>query len=1283
MLNKNGRSRNALFVLLEVIFTGFAYQISRFAIRAVAVLLITIFVFPVFLFYPKGRAQAQTRFNIPVSPPVSAPPEPFVIGSAQSTLSSSVISSFLSIQEYFSSSELPEGFEIAKTPTFTERAVSAFGKKFGSIFGISATSTDSGGQAITSNITSNNNSTNLFFGQLSGDVDFDFDDDGKADIARWHASNMEWKIRNSSNGNYQTVTIGSVSSVIAPGDFDGDGVCDVAMFNAGTWTIKKSLTSQTITVSFGTSGDKPVVGDYDGDGKSDPAVFRASTNTWWILYSGSASYSSVSFGSAGDIPVQGKFDADGITDIALFRPSTGDWHVQGSTSGYYSVHWGNASDIPVPADYTGDGKTDLAVYRGSVGTWYILKSEDYSSYLTQGWGNYGDQPVPADYDGDGKADYSVWRPTTGVWYTIKSSNSSYDIQAFGVAGDAPVPSAYLKQIGGLVYSYDFAKTRLSPKNVTGGTDLYSRNFGWSTGLVSLPGRAGLDAGFGISYNSLVWTKDASTNTVVFDADNSNVTPGFRMGFPTIEPVYYDAAIGKFAYLMITPSGGRVEFRQTAASDVYETGDSSYAQLKINNSDDPNSAADTLSLTVTNTSGTNALYNWVNGAYRCVKITDRNGNYIENSYLGDGRLDKVTDTLGREINVNYTADGYPDSITQTWKNNNGEGTNVTHAWATFSYTTQAITTNFSGSPTVVGPGDGFTLKVLEKIKFPTEANGAGPSTVFTYNTWGQVYKITNYAADNHELNNTEVNLPFNANSADSDCPRFTQTKTNTENFNGGNDVIIHNDVPVSATYDLPGSITGSASLIKVWVENDPNNLITRTYVGSSGWKEGLTIATEDCVSTTCSGADRKRWTWTNWTQDDAGLSYIQNPRVTETKVGDGTNTKRSKIYYLMQTGSSTVSQFGLVNKVEIYDQYQTNILKTKTTNYNLDSNYQSRRIIGLPSEAYLYEGTDSSGTLMSKVTYAYDENGYAGTEQYISATKHDSNKYGTSFTYRGNLTSTTRWNAEYPSNTSLTSKSQIKYNIAGSPISQTDPLNRVTSFSYIDSWNDNASRSATFAYPTTITDAGGHSTVAKYRFDIGANVWAKSPTPYGASNNKGKETERVYDSVGRLEKETLVNHGGAYTRYEYPTNNIQSKVFSTITDANNNGADTIDEVYSENWMDGAGRILRVRAELPNSTGGWTGKLIEYDVLGHVKRITVPTEISVSNANNPDSWTPSGDDDRGLDTYSKPIWLWKSQEYDWKGRVTREVNTDGTDKLTSYEGCGCAGGEITTLKGELVL
>ena len=102
--------------------------------------------------------------------------------------------------------------------------------------------------------------------------------------------------------------------------------------------------------------------------------------------------------------------------------------------------------------------------------------------------------------------------------------------------------------------------------------------------------------------------------------------------------------------------------------------------------------------------------------------------------------------------------------------------------------------------------------------------------------------------------------------------------------------------------------------------------------------------------------------------------------------------------------------------------------------------------------------------------------------------------------------------------------------------------------------------------------------------------------------------------------------------------------------------------TENWLDGAGRVRMSRAEHPGSIGGWAGVLTEYDIVGRVKRQSVPTEVDAG-------WTPAGDDAvRG--------WLWTNQKYDWKGRVVRTINTDGVDSpvlndsdvLISYEGCG---------------
>ena len=470
----------------------------------------------------------------------------------------------------------------------------------------------------------------------------------------------------------------------------------------------------------------------------------------------------------------------------------------------------------------------------------------------------------------------------------------------------------------------------------------------------------------------------------------------------------------------------------------------------------------------------------------------------------------------------------------------------------------------------------------------------------------------------------------------------------------------NSAPATATYNLPGGITGTASKIDVALQGHPDNLFTRTYVNASSWSEGLSIATEDCVSTNCTGTDRKRWTYTNWTQDDTTKTYIVNPRVTESRVGDGTNTKRTSVeYYPVSTGSP-VALYGLVKNVFVYDADLTTVLKRAYTEYNLDSAYTSRRIIGLPSRSEAWGKNDATQTLeyVSKMTYAYDEGNFSDTSlsQNISPVQHDNLGFGASFiSGRANLNSTTRY--DVTGQTANVSQS-VKYNTAGAVVSQTTPWDgtntRTVKIGYADNFNTTGNPT-TYAYPTVLTDPAGsglgdpaHSSTVKYRYDIGANVWAKSPAP--ALQSTGKETTREFDSLGRALKETIVNTG-AYTRYEYPTNGVQSKVFSTIIDTNNNGADIADEVLSESWADGAGRSLRSRTEHPNSVGGWSGTIAEYDILGRAKRQSVPTEVSVPNANNPDTWAPAGDDaTRG--------WTWNYQYYDWKGRTTRTVPSDST-------------------------
>ena len=187
-------------------------------------------------------------------------------------------------------------------------------------------------------------------------------------------------------------------------------------------------------------------GDYDGDGRADVAVWRGSDGrfTYWkssnnqeevVTYWGGTAY--------GDVPAPGDYDGDGKTDIAIYRTSDGNWWIIRSSNGSsYFLNWGIATDIPVPADYDGDGKTDLAVVRPSEGVWYTLESGNNNAYRGYSGPTLGtnDQPVPADYDGDGRIDFAVWFPATGEWSIGDGKTLATRIEYFGRDSGVPVAS---------------------------------------------------------------------------------------------------------------------------------------------------------------------------------------------------------------------------------------------------------------------------------------------------------------------------------------------------------------------------------------------------------------------------------------------------------------------------------------------------------------------------------------------------------------------------------------------------------------------------------------------------------------------------------------------------------------------------------------------------------------------------------------------------------------------------------------------------------------------------
>ena len=153
------------------------------------------------------------------------------------------------------------------------------------------------------------------------------------------------------------------------GDFDGDGLTDFGVYGPSEGeAFSRFLVRLSggpteehpdgmIDQPFGGLDDVPAVGDYDGDGLADLAVAGFSPaegfRRFAIIPSGADPSRSVPFGGFDDLPVPLDLDGDAITDYAVygFSPAEGfsRFALVSSTTGLgSSVRLGGPDGVPLP-----------------------------------------------------------------------------------------------------------------------------------------------------------------------------------------------------------------------------------------------------------------------------------------------------------------------------------------------------------------------------------------------------------------------------------------------------------------------------------------------------------------------------------------------------------------------------------------------------------------------------------------------------------------------------------------------------------------------------------------------------------------------------------------------------------------------------------------------------------------------------------------------------------------------------------------------------------------------